>query len=100
MPKAGAGSSGFLKWGRVLYLPGQLAAQDARQAEDARTQQQNAAWLRSRSGLAGAEREGFPAITTPALLDTTYRELARRGTVVDVPPVKPGAKAVIGTTQG
>src|ERR1039458_5372416 len=35
--------------GEGLYLPDQLAAQDARQAEDARTEQQDAAGLRSRS---------------------------------------------------
>jgi len=48
--QAGAEAPAVFESGKGLYLPGQLAAQDARQAEDARTEQQNAAGLRNAPG--------------------------------------------------
>src|ERR1019366_872013 len=87
--------------GEGLYLPVQLAAQDARQAEDARTEQQDAAGLRSRGlGLAG-EREGFPAPSTIAIIDTALPEVASRRTAGD-PAVRdvPRLRSIVGGVGG
>ena len=63
---------------RVACVAGRLPSRGCQ------NQQQNAARLRSRCGAA-VDREGFPAGSAIALRDTTYREGARRRTVVEVP---------------
>src|ERR1019366_4532205 len=90
--------------GEGLYLPVQLAAQDTRQAEDARTEQQDAAWLRSRAGGAAGEREGFPAPSTIAIIDTATPAVASRRTaataVRDVPRIQKIVAGVGGIAYG
>src|ERR1019366_6798188 len=76
----------------------QLAAQYASEAENARTEQQDAAGLRDRgaaigAGAAGgADRGGFPAESTIAKVGSALPEVANRRTaataVRDVPPLR------------
>ncbi len=91
-------------WGKGrVELPGQLAAQDASEAEDARTEQHDAAGLRSRTGGAGggaasggaaaSDRERFRRNRTEQVV------VGRRRTGVDVPRVA-ATKAVGRARQG
>ena len=71
----------FLNWGRVVFTGSACGAGRQPSPRMPEPNSMNAAGLRSRCGVA-VDREGFPAGSTIALRDTTYREGARRGTVV------------------
>src|ERR1019366_1875113 len=80
--------------GRVGFkLAGHLAAQYASQAEDARTEQHDAAGLRSVGGRrSAAEREGFAAESAVTKIGSALPEVTSRRTaataVRDVPPFR------------
>jgi hypothetical protein len=74
--KSRSRSSGCLYLVGGLYLSAQLAAQNAGKTEDARTEQQNAARLRSGAGVGAAQREGFPAGSAITKIGAALPEVA------------------------